>query len=514
MEEDLYGHSTRDYVCGNISPGPPKERTQICLTVTGPVREGRRACKGRLVPAAEGRRPAPFPLRLLRLRKDREALRAMSATAQADPSAPGAHAERGLPPVVAAGGAHPAGGDPAPVDARPAELLVRRGVHARSRASREPLRDASLGLPHREQPAAVVPAGMGGRARPRGRRDRAAPALGAGGYRHGAGRLGHRQGAGRPTRGDRLRGAGGGQPAVRVVLAGGARIRAVRPHLGARDALLPARRCASPAQSAWRLFALTAALALLSHYFAVFLLAPMALWLLADRSSRRAALPALAAVGVVGIALLPLISAQGGHGTQWIGRWALSSTAAGDPAVLPDRLHGLAARPRDRAAGGAADPRRSGLGRAARVRSRRDGHERGVEPRFRRGAWIVLSLAGCGVLLPIALAAAGADYLAPRNLVAAMIPVTALIALAATWPRGGTVGLALAATHRPGLSGDHARHRPQPTAAAWQLARCRSLGAGRRQRTGDHHRRAGSSAAGVLHARAAQPQARLDRAPA
>ena len=46
VEEDLYGHSTRDFVCGNISPGPPKERTQICLTVTGPVSEGRRAAKG------------------------------------------------------------------------------------------------------------------------------------------------------------------------------------------------------------------------------------------------------------------------------------------------------------------------------------------------------------------------------------------------------------------------------------------------------------------------------------
>jgi hypothetical protein len=46
VEEDLYGHSTRDFVCGNVSPGPPKERTQICLTVTGPVTEGRRAAKG------------------------------------------------------------------------------------------------------------------------------------------------------------------------------------------------------------------------------------------------------------------------------------------------------------------------------------------------------------------------------------------------------------------------------------------------------------------------------------
>ena len=28
---------------------------------------------------------------------------------------------------------------------------------------------------------------------------------------------------------------------------------------------------------------------------------------------------------LAGLALLPLVIAQGGHGTQWIGRWALSS---------------------------------------------------------------------------------------------------------------------------------------------------------------------------------------------
>jgi uncharacterized membrane protein len=72
-------------------------------------------------------------------------------------------------------------------------------------------------------------------------------------------------------------------------------------------------------------FALTGSLALLTHYFAVFLLIPMALWLLAARATRRAALGAIAALTVLGLALIPLISAQGGHGTQWIGRWALSS---------------------------------------------------------------------------------------------------------------------------------------------------------------------------------------------
>jgi hypothetical protein len=46
VEEDIYGHSTRDYACGNVTPGPPKERTQICLTLTGSVSGGRREAHG------------------------------------------------------------------------------------------------------------------------------------------------------------------------------------------------------------------------------------------------------------------------------------------------------------------------------------------------------------------------------------------------------------------------------------------------------------------------------------
>jgi len=46
VEQDLYGHSTRDIVCGNTTPGAPKERIQICLVATGPVRGGHRAIHG------------------------------------------------------------------------------------------------------------------------------------------------------------------------------------------------------------------------------------------------------------------------------------------------------------------------------------------------------------------------------------------------------------------------------------------------------------------------------------
>ncbi len=45
VEQDLRGHTTRDVICGNTSPGPPKERTQLCLAMTGPVVAGRREAR-------------------------------------------------------------------------------------------------------------------------------------------------------------------------------------------------------------------------------------------------------------------------------------------------------------------------------------------------------------------------------------------------------------------------------------------------------------------------------------
>ncbi|MCW3034480.1 MAG: hypothetical protein QOK19_1580 [Solirubrobacteraceae bacterium] len=42
-----FGAATkRDVVCGNTVPGPPKQRTQICLAVTGPTRAGLRTVSG------------------------------------------------------------------------------------------------------------------------------------------------------------------------------------------------------------------------------------------------------------------------------------------------------------------------------------------------------------------------------------------------------------------------------------------------------------------------------------
>ncbi len=215
---------------------------------------------------------------------------------------------------------------------------------------------------------------------------------------------------------------------------------------------LRAGRAPTPRRLA--LFAASGAAALLSHYFAVFLLAPMALWLLwrcraASRPSnarnpreagrpRRGvgslpgALLAVAAIAAVGAALVPLIVAQGGHGTQWIGRWALSARVEAIPQYY---LTGYSAAPLGHAVELAmAALILAGLGVAL---------WRALTPQESDGALFALAVAACGVLIPLALAALGADYLAPRNLVAAMIPVSAAIAAIVGARRSGAVGMAL-----------------------------------------------------------------------
>jgi hypothetical protein len=184
-------------------------------------------------------------------------------------------------------------------------------------------------------------------------------------------------------------------------------------------------------------FALTGALALLSHYFAVFLLIPMALWLLYTPRTRRAALPAAGALAIVGAALVPLIVAQGGHGTQWIGRWPLIERLEAIPQYY---LTGYSGAPLGHGVELlVALPILAALGLGLWRMSEPSG------PSL-RGVMVALSIAACGVLIPIVLVAFGADYLAPRNLVAAMIPVSAVIAVMAVWPRTGPAGIALVAT--------------------------------------------------------------------
>ena len=199
------------------------------------------------------------------------------------------------------------------------------------------------------------------------------------------------------------------------------------------------RADAEPTPRRMAAFALSGAVALCTHYFALFLLAPMALWLLREPVRRRACLPALGALTLTGLALIPLISAQGGHGTQWIGRWPLSERLQAIPQYYLTGYtgsslgHGLELL----VALVIVLPAALGLWRLSGLTSPQ-------AARAQRGALLAFGIAAVAVLAPIALALLGADYLAPRNLVAAMIPVTALIAVLVLAPAGSRAADTLA----------------------------------------------------------------------
>ena len=183
------------------------------------------------------------------------------------------------------------------------------------------------------------------------------------------------------------------------------------------------------------LWALASALALCSHYYAVFAIAIETVWLLAALRSRwRAVLPSLGAVGLVGLALLPLANAQ--TNPTHIG-WIENSP-------LPERLwetgvsflvgetgHVIAEAPRERYALVPLVLIVAGLLLVA-VRG---------SVRERRGAALGLTL-GLGVVGLTTLAALlGKDYVVERNLLPALVPLLAAAA----------IGFALAGARRLGL---------------------------------------------------------------
>jgi hypothetical protein len=200
-------------------------------------------------------------------------------------------------------------------------------------------------------------------------------------------------------------------------------------------------------------FALTGSLALLSHYFAVFLLVPMVLWLLWERRTRVASLPAVASFTVVGAALVPLIVAQGkANTTQWIGEWPLSQRLEAIPqyyltgssgAPLGHRIELLVLLPI--LAGLAFGCWRMFAPAASARAPREDMRVPREDARERRGLLLMLAIALCGVLLPLLMAGLGKDVLAPRNVIGAMVAVAAIVALVSLWPGTGRVGVVLVA---------------------------------------------------------------------
>jgi uncharacterized membrane protein len=170
-------------------------------------------------------------------------------------------------------------------------------------------------------------------------------------------------------------------------------------------------------------WALASAGALCSHYFAVFAVTIEAAWLLlALRPRWRAVLPAVAAVGLVGLALLPLIAAQvNPKHIDWIDATPLSGRLfqTGVSFLAGETGHVIAEPPRERYA---LIPVVL-VGVALLLLALRG------SSRERRAALPPLAV-GLGVVaLATATALLGKDYVVERNLLPALVPLVVVAAI-------------------------------------------------------------------------------------
>ena len=178
-------------------------------------------------------------------------------------------------------------------------------------------------------------------------------------------------------------------------------------------------------------WAVTSALAVATHYFAVFLVLPEGIWLLAMAASRRAAVVANAAVLATGAALAPLALEQRGNGA-FIAELDLVERIG----AVPKKF--MLGEPADRID----NPLVVGTGvllalAAAILLLRR-------ERRDRRPALVALGVAGAVVALPLVLVAVGVDYFNARNALAALVPAAVAVAIGLASPSGQGLRLAVA----------------------------------------------------------------------
>ena len=181
------------------------------------------------------------------------------------------------------------------------------------------------------------------------------------------------------------------------------------------------------------LWALLAALALLTHYYAVLAVVPEAVWLLATGRRDRRVQIAVGATALVGVALIPLAIRQAGTGhSNWIAAIRFGGRIGQVP---PQFLIGFGAP----AAGwlklvGAL----AVAGAIASLVWRAEGDER-------RGAVVAATIAAGGVVLELLLIAGGIDDMITRNVLALWVPVALVIAAGLGARRAGVLGLTGAA---------------------------------------------------------------------
>ena len=176
-------------------------------------------------------------------------------------------------------------------------------------------------------------------------------------------------------------------------------------------------------------WALAASLALATHYFALFLIVPEAAWLLVRHGSRRFAALAALLPTAVGLAHLPLLLEQRGAG-EAVTDASLGVRVAGVPKGLavgfsfPAEIAGSVL---------AAVLLTTGL---VLLLTR-------ASPELRRRAFVPGGLAIISIVLPVALALLGADYVIVRNAILGIVPAAICVATGYAATR---LGLAAGAT--------------------------------------------------------------------
>ncbi len=181
------------------------------------------------------------------------------------------------------------------------------------------------------------------------------------------------------------------------------------------------------------LWALAAALALLSHYFAAFAVAAECVWLLVATRLRRDVFVACAGLGAFVVAMLPMIAEQTSDGdADWVARFASLGTRLEE---VPERF---ALGPPEALGGGSFHPLTAVvvvIVVALFVRA---------DDQHRRAAVRVGTVGLAAIALPVLAGAAGADFFLYRYVVVAWIPLAAAGAVLLASPRLGRVGPAAA----------------------------------------------------------------------
>jgi mannosyltransferase len=186
-----------------------------------------------------------------------------------------------------------------------------------------------------------------------------------------------------------------------------------------------------PTPRAFTSWAFVACLALLTHYFAIFLIGAEGLWLLSVRSRCRAAWVAVAVTVAAGSALLPVALHQENSGqTGWIGAQPLSARTR---ETLRQFVTGEYVPPHHIAIVMALVA--VGLATVGLVRF--------TEGSERRGAAPVFSLGGVAVLGPLALASTRFDKFFYRNLIGAWVLLAIGLAIVFASRRAGRLGIVL-----------------------------------------------------------------------